>query len=119
MAREVARQLMAHDALGAHARDEIGISEILTARPLQAAFASAASFVIGAAMPLVSAVLAPEAYLGPMVAGTSVVFLAILGAIAARAGGAGIVKGAIRVLFWGAFAMAVTAGIGSLFGAPV
>ena len=116
---EVARQLMAHDALGAHARDEIGISEILTARPLQAAFASAASFVIGAAMPLVSAVLAPEAYLGPMVAGTSVVFLAILGAIAARAGGAGIVKGAIRVLFWGAFAMAVTAGIGSLFGAPV
>ena len=119
LAREVARQLMAHDALGAHARDEIGISEILTARPLQAAFASAASFVIGAAMPLVSAVLAPEAYLGPMVAGTSVVFLAILGAIAARAGGAGIVKGAIRVLFWGAFAMAVTAGIGSLFGAPV
>ena len=119
LAREVARQLMAHDALGAHARDEIGISEILTARPLQAAFASAASFVIGAAMPLVSAVFAPEAYLGPMVAGTSVVFLAILGAIAARAGGAGIVKGAIRVLFWGAFAMAVTAGIGSLFGAPV
>ena len=119
LAREVARQLMAHDALGAHARDEIGISEILTARPLQAAFASAASFVIGAAMPLVSAVLAPEAYLGPMVAGTSVVFLAILGAIAARAGGAGIVKGAIRVLFWGALAMAVTAGIGSLFGTPV
>ena len=119
LAREVARQLMAHDALGAHARDEIGISEILTARPLQAAFASAASFVIGAAMPLVSAVFAPEAYLGPMVAGTSVVFLAILGAIAARAGGAGIVKGAIRVLFWGALAMAVTAGIGSLFGTPV
>ena len=119
LAREVARQLMAHDALGAHARDEIGISEIVTARPLQAAGASAASFVIGAAMPLLSAVLAPDAYLGPVVAGTSMVFLAILGAIAARAGGAGIMKGAIRVLFWGAFAMAITAGIGSLFGTPV
>ena len=119
LAMEVARQLMAHDALGAHARDEIGISEILTARPLQAAVASAASFVIGAAMPLTSAVLAPDAHLGPVVAGTSVVFLAILGAIAAQAGGAGIMKGAIRVLFWGTFAMAVTAGIGSLFGTPV
>ena len=119
LAMEVARQLMAHDALGAHARDEIGISDVVTARPLQAAVASAASFVIGAAMPLLSAVLAPDAYLGPVVAGISVVFLAILGAMAAQAGGAGVMKGAMRVLFWGAFAMAVTAGIGSLFGTVV
>ena len=119
LAREVARQLMAHDALGAHARDEIGISEILPARPLQAAMASAASFVVGAALPLLSAVFSPDADLLPLIGGTSLVFLAVLGAIAARAGGASITKGAIRVLFWGAFAMAVTAGIGSLFGTPV
>ena len=119
LAKEVARQLMAHDALGAHARDEIGISEILTARPLQAAAASAASFVIGAALPLLSAVFAPEARLIPFIAGTSLLFLAVLGAIAARVGGASLWKGAVRVLFWGALAMAVTAGIGSFFETPL
>ena len=119
LAKEVARQLMAHDALGAHARDEIGISEILTARPLQAAAASAASFVIGAALPLLSAVFAPEARLIPFIAGTSLLFLAVLGAIAARVGGASLWKGAVRVLFWGALAMAVTAGFGSFFETPL
>jgi vacuolar iron transporter family protein len=116
LALQVAEQLMAHDALGAHARDELGISEALSARPIQAAIASAASFAVGAAMPLLVTVIAPESGLIPLVSGTSLVFLALLGALAARAGGAGVTVGAIRVTFWGALAMAVTAGVGALFG---
>lgn len=116
LAKEVAEQLMAHDALGAHARDELGISKTLAARPIQAALASAGSFAIGAAMPLVVTALAPEANLIPLVA---VAFLALLGGLAARAGGAGVAVGAIRVTFWGALAMAVTAGVGALFGTVV
>ena len=117
LARQVAKQLMAHDALGAHARDELGISEAFTARPIQAALASAASFVTGAAMPLLVAVIAPVAILIPLVAGTSLLFLALLGGLAANAGGAGVAVGAFRVTFWGALAMATTAGVGALFGA--
>ena len=116
LAKEVAEQLMAHDALGAHARDELGISPALTARPIQAALASAASFAVGAAMPLVVTAVAPVASVIPLVAGTSLLFLALLGALAARAGGAGIAAGALRVTFWGALAMAITAGVGALFG---
>jgi VIT1/CCC1 family predicted Fe2+/Mn2+ transporter len=116
LATQVAKQLMAHDAIGAHARDELGISETFRARPLQAALASAASFVIGAAMPLVVTATAPMSVLIPLVSGTSLVFLALLGGFAARAGGAGVMLGAIRVTFWGALAMALTAGVGSLFG---
>jgi vacuolar iron transporter family protein len=116
LAKQVADQLMAHDALGAHARDELGISETLRARPLQAALASAASFAVGGAMPLMVTAWAPTARLIPLVSGTSLVFLALLGGLAARAGGAGVSVGALRVTFWGALAMAVTAGIGSLFG---
>jgi vacuolar iron transporter family protein len=116
LAKQVAKQLMAHDALGAHARDELGISETLSARPLQAALASAASFAVGAAMPLLVTVIAPESALIPMVSGTSLVFLALLGGLAARAGGAGVTVGAIRVTFWGALAMGMTAGVGALFG---
>lgn len=119
LAQEVAEQLMAHDALGAHARDELGISETLSARPVQAALASAASFAVGAALPLAVTALAPEQGLIPWVSGTSLVFLAVLGAMAARAGGAGILAGAWRVTFWGALAMAITAGVGALFGAVV
>ena len=116
LAKQVANQLMAHDALGAHARDELGISETLRARPIQAALASAGSFSVGAAMPLLVAAVAPTAVLIPLVSGTSLVFLALLGGLAARAGGAGVMVGAIRVTFWGALAMAVTAAVGSLFG---
>jgi VIT1/CCC1 family predicted Fe2+/Mn2+ transporter len=116
LAKQVANQLMAHDALGAHARDELGISETLRARPIQAALASAGSFAVGAAMPLLVAAVAPTAVLIPLVSGTSLVFLALLGGLAARAGGAGVMVGAIRVTFWGALAMAVTAAVGSLFG---
>lgn len=119
LAQQVAVQLMAHDALGAHARDELGISEILNARPLQAALASAATFAVGAAMPLVTVILAPVAWLAPLVTGTSLVFLALLGGLAARAGGASLAAGAMRVTFWGALAMAITAGIGSLIGRAV
>lgn len=119
LAKEVARQLMLHDALGAHARDELGLNEIARARPLQAALASAASFTIGAALPLATAVLAPQPLLVPIVACASLVFLALLGALAAQAGGASKLKGATRVLFWGALAMAITAGIGALIGTPV
>jgi VIT1/CCC1 family predicted Fe2+/Mn2+ transporter len=115
LAKQVAHQLMAHDALGAHARDELGISETFRARPIQAALASAASFAVGAAMPLLVTALAPATVLIPLVSGTSLLFLALLGGLAARAGGAGVLMGAIRVTFWGALAMAVTAGIGSLF----
>jgi VIT1/CCC1 family predicted Fe2+/Mn2+ transporter len=116
LARQVADQLMAHDALGAHARDELGVSSAFGARPIQAALASAASFVAGAAMPLAVTALAPEALLIPLVAGTSLLFLALLGGLAARAGGASVIVGAARVTFWGALAMATTAGIGALFG---
>ena len=120
LAKQVADQLMAHDALGAHARDELGISETLSARPIQAAFASAVSFSVGAAMPLLVAALAPEtSFLLFLVPGTSLLFLGLLGAIAARAGGAGVTVGALRVTFWGALAMGVTAGVGSLFGTIV
>jgi len=117
LAKQVAEQLMAHDALGAHARDELGISAPLRARPIQAALASAASFVAGAVMPLMVTAVAPEARLIPFVSGTSLLFLALLGGLAARAGGAGVLKGALRVTFWGALAMALTAGVGALFGA--
>ena len=116
LAKQVAEQLMEHDALGAHARDELGISEIFHARPIQAALASAGSFAVGAALPLLVATLAPAAVLIPLVSLTSLVFLALLGGLAARAGGAGVTIGAIRVTFWGAIAMAVTAGVGALFG---
>ena len=117
LAKQVAEQLMNHDALGAHARDELGISEALTARPVQAALASAGSFSVGAVLPLAVTVLAPEQVLIPWVAGTSLVFLALLGAVASRVGGAGALVGARRVTFWGALAMAITAGVGALFGA--
>jgi vacuolar iron transporter family protein len=116
LAKQVAKQLMAHDALGAHARDELGISAPFKARPIQAALASAASFVTGAAMPLVVTAIAPVAVLIPLVAASSLLFLALLGGLAARAGGAGVLAGAMRVTFWGALAMAVTAGVGALFG---
>ena len=116
LAGQVAVQLMAHDPLGAHARDELGITAAFTARPLQAALASAASFIAGAAMPLVVVALVPEHNAIPLVAGTTVLFLAFMGALAAHAGGASLVTGAARVTFWGALAMAVTAGIGSLVG---
>ena len=116
LAKEVAQQLMAHDALDAHARDELGISETIRARPLQAALASAASFAVGAGMPLLVTAVSPTAMLIPLVAGTSLVFLAVLGGLAAYAGGAGVTMGAMRVTFWGALAMAVTAGVGALFG---
>jgi VIT1/CCC1 family predicted Fe2+/Mn2+ transporter len=119
LAKQVAQQLMARDALGAHARDELGISETLRARPIQAALASAGSFAVGAAMPLLVIVIASGAALIPLVSGTSLIFLALLGALAARAGGAGVMMGAIRVTFWGALAMAVTAGVGWLFGTVV
>jgi VIT1/CCC1 family predicted Fe2+/Mn2+ transporter len=119
LAKQVARQLMAHDALGAHARDELGISQALRPRPLQAAFASAGSFAAGAALPLLVTALVPQASLIYVVSGTSLLFLACLGGLAAHAGGAGIAAGAIRVTFWGAIAMAVTAGVGALFGTAV
>lgn len=114
LASEVADQLMAHDALGAHVRDELGISQITRARPAQAAFASAASFALGAAFPLAVTAWAPREALIAWVAGASLAFLAFLGALAARAGGANISVGALRVTFWGALAMAVTTGVGVL-----
>jgi VIT1/CCC1 family predicted Fe2+/Mn2+ transporter len=117
LAKQVAEQLMAHDALGAHARDELGVSPALAARPIQAALASAGSFVAGAVLPLLVTAIAPGAVLIPVVAGTSLLFLALLGGLAARAGGAGAIVGAIRVTFWGALAMGLTAGVGALFGA--
>jgi VIT1/CCC1 family predicted Fe2+/Mn2+ transporter len=116
LATQVAQQLMAHDAIGAHARDELGISEASRARPIQAALASACSFAAGAVMPLLVASMASPARVIPIVAGSSLLFLALLGGLAARAGGAGMIVGALRVTFWGALAMAVTAGVGSLFG---
>lgn len=119
LAEQVADQLMAHDALGAHARDELGIIKTLRARPIQAALASAGSFAVGAALPLVVAAVVPEASLISLVAGMSLVFLALLGGVAARAGGADVLVGAVRVTFWGALAMGLTAGIGSLVGTVV
>ena len=116
LASEVARQLMAHDAIGAHARDELGISAILTVRPIQAALTSASTFAVGAAMPLLTVVIVPATILVPFVAGVSLLFLALLGGLAARAGGANVIKGALRVTFWGALAMALTAGAGAFFG---
>ncbi|MEX8518376.1 MAG: VIT family protein [Leptothrix sp. (in: b-proteobacteria)] len=117
LARQVAEQLMQHDALGAHARDELGISATLSAQPVQAALASAASFAVGAVLPLVVTALVPAQGLMAWVALTSLAFLALLGAIAARVGGAAVLPGTWRVTFWGALAMAVTAGVGALFGA--
>ena len=119
LADEVARQMMAKDALGAHARDELGISEATTARPVQAAGASAASFTVGAILPLAVVLLAPTAWVLWGVPLAALASLALLGAIGAQAGGAAIGKAVIRVTFWGAIAMAVTAGIGRLFGAVV
>jgi len=119
LARQVAQQLMAKDALGAHARDELGISEITTARPVQAAMTSAASFSVGAAMPLLMVVVSPASLLVPIVSAASLGFLAVLGAIGARAGGADVLRATARVTFWGAFAMALTAGIGKLFGTVI
>jgi len=119
LANQVATQLMAHDALGAHARDELGISETLSARPIQAAVASAASFTAGALLPLVVVLAMPRGALTLGVAGSSLVFLAALGAVAARAGGASATTGAWRVTFWGALAMVIAAGIGALLGTAV
>jgi VIT1/CCC1 family predicted Fe2+/Mn2+ transporter len=119
LAAEVSRQLMNHDALGAHARDELGITEIVTARPVQAALTSAASFAVGAALPLLMVVITPSARLVPVVAGTSLVFLTVLGVLAARIGGAPVARAAGRVVFWGALAMGLTALVGRLFGVAV
>jgi len=119
LAKQVAVQLMAKDALAAHARDELGISEMITARPIQAALTSAVTFAVGAALPLLTVVVSPVAYMIPVVSGTSLVFLALLGTLAAYTGGAPIMAGAARVTFWGAIAMALTAGVGHLFGAVV
>jgi len=119
LALQVAEQLMAKDALGAHARDELGISEITTARPIQAAMASAATFSIGALMPLLTALIAPASWVVPAVSIASLAFLALLGAIGAKAGGANVLKATIRMTFWGAIAMAITAGIGAAFGTVV
>ena len=119
LARQVANQLMAKDALGAHARDELGISEITTARPIQAALTSAATFSVGAAAPLALVLLSPSNLLIPMVSTGSLLFLALLGFLGARTGGAEILKPIVRVSFWGALAMAITAGIGAIVGKVV
>ena len=119
LAKQVAEQLTAHGALAAHSRDELGTSELLVARPVQAALASAGTFAVGAALPLLAVLVAPGAYLIHLVAGASLIFLAILGGVAAFVGGASATRGAIRVTFWGAHAMALTAGVGAFFGAVV
>ena len=119
LAKQVAERLMAHDALSAHARDELGISESLSARPVQAGFASAGTFALGAAMPILVALLAPESRLVLFVAGSSLACLATLGVLAARAGGAPVLTSTLRVAFWGALAMGLTAGVGALFGTTV
>ncbi|MDX5350934.1 MAG: VIT1/CCC1 transporter family protein, partial [Paracoccaceae bacterium] len=116
LARQVADQLMAKDALGAHARDELGISEVTSARPVQAALTSAATFALGAALPLLMVLLLPVPMLVIGVSAASLVFLALLGVVGARAGGANVVRATLRVTFWGTLAMALTAGIGALFG---
>jgi VIT1/CCC1 family predicted Fe2+/Mn2+ transporter len=117
LSQQVADQLMAHDALGAHARDELGMTDLQRARPVQAALASAATFALGAALPLLAALPSPPAQLAPVVTASSLVVLAALGALAARVGGASPVRGAMRVVFWGAIAMGLTWGAGKLFGA--
>jgi len=119
LAAQVASQLMAKDALGAHARDELGISETLTARPVQAALASACSFAVGAVMPLLLVIIVPASALVASVTGSSLFFLALLGSLAAHAGGSPVLRAALRVTFWGALAMGLTAGVGALFGAVV
>ena len=116
LAKQVATQLMAKDALGAHARDELGISDTLSARPVQAAFASAGTFTVGAALPLLLVLVVPTAKLVWVVSGSSLFFLALLGTLAARAGGSSVWRSVARVTFWGALAMALTAGVGALFG---
>jgi len=119
LAEEVARQLMVHDDLGAHARDELGISEMMSANPVQAAFVSASTFSVGAILPLLAALVTPTAQAVPVVAITSLIVLTALGAIAAGAGGAPVWRASLRVVFWGAFAMALTAAVGKLFGTVV
>jgi VIT1/CCC1 family predicted Fe2+/Mn2+ transporter len=119
LARQVADQLMEHDALGAHARDELGLSEATTARPFQAAVASAVSFAVGAALPVIVAAVAPEAWLARWVTASALVLLTVLGGLAARVGGAPVGRGAMRVAFWGAIAMAASAVVGRLFGTQV
>ncbi|RUW61115.1 VIT family protein [Mesorhizobium sp. M7A.F.Ca.US.008.03.1.1] len=119
LALQVADQLMAKDALGAHARDELGISEVTTARPIQAALASAAAFSVGAAMPLAMVLVSPSAWLAATVSVASLLFLAVLGAIGAKAGGADVMRATLRVTFWGALAMALTAGIGAVVGTAI
>ena len=119
LATQVAQQLMAHDALGAHSRDELGMSETASARPVQAGLTSAATFAVGAALPLLTALVAPAPYVVLVVAGTSLVFLTALGALSARTGGAPVLKASLRVAFWGALAMALTAAVGRLFGTVV
>jgi len=116
LAKQVAAQLMAHDALGAHSRDELGLFDALSARPIQAALASAGTFAVGAAVPLLTAVAVPETRVIPFVVGSSLLCLTLLGGVAAGAGGARRVSGACRVLFWGALAMGLTAVVGTLFG---
>ena len=116
LASNVATQLMEHDALSTHGRDELGISDIVTARPVQAALASAVSFSVGAALPLLIVLLVPVSVLMWAVSGSSLLFLTLLGSLAARAGGASVMTAAVRVTIWGALAMAVTAGVGALFG---
>ncbi len=115
LAKQVAQQLMARNALEAHARDELGITEVLRARPIQAALTSAVSFAVGAGLPLLISSLVPQRVLIPFVAGISLIFLALLGGVAARTGGAAVMKGALRVVFWGALAMGITASVGTLF----
>ncbi len=119
LASEVATQLMAHNALETHARDELGITEALSARPIQAALISALSFAVGAVIPLLVVGLAPETWLLSMVAATSLACLAVLGGVAARIGGAGVLQGALRVMFWGVLAMGITTGVGIVFGTKV
>jgi VIT1/CCC1 family predicted Fe2+/Mn2+ transporter len=119
LARQVARQLMTKDALGVHARDELGISHTLSARPVQAAFALAGSFTVGAVLPLLLVLIVPQSALVGTVSGGSLIFLALLGAMAARAGGSPVWKSVARVTFWGALAMGLTAGVGALFGATL
>jgi len=119
LARQVTEQLMAHDALGAHARDELGITDTSTARPLQAALASAGTFAVGAMLPVAVAAVAPLPMLSPLVTGSALVLLAVLGALAAQVGGAPRWLGAVRVMFWGALAMAASALVGRVFGAAV
>jgi vacuolar iron transporter family protein len=119
LATQVAEQLTAHDALGAHARDELGVSDALSARPVQAGLTSAATFAVGAALPLITALVAPAPYVAVVVSGTSLVFLTALGAVSARTGGAPVLRASLRVAFWGALAMGLTAIVGRLFGTVV